>query len=434
MKYCRTCGEPPGDQNQLSEDLQEYSDIFYNLTSIRLTPEEDPNGQRICKNCHSKLLEYNDFRSTCIQVHHRLTNIKKELQPEKTQNEELAEQHPFAEILKTELIENNAEVDKCDEPAEVNESVDSDHETYICEMVSASSSTSEEKSDSEDEKPRTRTKNSKHQPKSKITVYSCNLCDKKFHTEIRYQGHLRVHQGLKPALCTYCGKDFMEYRNLKLHIAQKHSSEKVKYPCDFAGCGLAFTTKRGMVVHKRRHDPNYVLQKTKQRCVCDQCGKSFFDSATLKVHSYTHTGNMPFECKICNKRMPTAQKLKEHTMRHEGIKNHVCPHCGLKKTTRYELKVHMNTHTGEKQYPCRFCAQSFNSVGNMSRHVKIVHCGVKAFSCTYCDRSFGKAETLKHHVMTHTGEKPHECSVCGKRFIQSVALQTHMKTHWKHQQ
>lgn len=46
----------------------------------------------------------------------------------------------------------------------------------------------------------------------------------------------------------------------------------------------------------------------------------------------------------------------------------------------------------------------FKIIGNMSRHVKIVHCGIKAYNCTFCERSFGKAETLKHHIMTHTGE------------------------------
>lgn len=114
---------------------------------------------------------------------------------------------------------------------------------------------------------------------------------------------------------------------------------------------------------------------------------------------------MPFHCQLCPRKYVTKHKLKEHMMRHEGIKNHVCPVCGLKKTTLNELKVHLNYHTREKLYPCKICPSVFTSVGNMSRHYKIVHCGIKAYACTHCDRSFGKSETLKHHVMTHTGER-----------------------------
>lgn len=188
--------------------------------------------------------------------------------------------------------------------------------------------------------------------------------------------------------------------------------------------------------------------------VCEHCGKSFKSNAALKKHWYTHLPNlMPFKCKICPKKYPTKHKLKEHTMRHDGIKNYVCPLCGLRKTTGHELKVHMNYHTKEKQFPCDFCPSVFSNIGNKTRHVKIVHCGVKEFKCTHCDKSFGKAETLKHHVMTHTGklsithysanhnddnfiyffssvgEKPLSCTICAKRFIQPIALKTHMKTH-----
>lgn len=138
-------------------------------------------------------------------------------------------------------------------------------------------------------------------------------------------------------------------------------------------------------------------------------------------------------------------------MRHEGIKNHVCPVCGLRKTTPHELKVHLNYHTREKLYPCDQCELVFTSIGecsflspfwkshlhsidhqgNLSRHIKIVHSRIKDFACQICDRSFGKADTLKHHIMTHTGERPHRCAICGKRFIQRIALRTHMGIHQK---
>lgn len=433
---CRACGEFPDGTNQLSEHLQKYSDIYFNLTSIKLPPEEDPDRQRICEGCHLKLLEYNRFRTVCLQVHYKLSVIKTEIEPDQGDSVDL-ECKPNVDALKVEQLDfSDQELGEDDGQIAGKEEDDSDDGNSF----QADSST-ESESESEDERPiaSRRRKYKKRQmvkvktDDDKDVVYPCTECNKKFRSEARFQGHLRMHEGLKPALCTICGKSFAKYNSLKLHINQKHSENKIKYPCDYPGCELVYSTKQTMQQHKKKHDPNYVVPEQK-RSVCDQCGKTFSTTGALKKHSYIHTGDMPFQCTVCNKKLPTAHKLKEHTMRHEGVKNHVCPYCGMKKTTRHELKVHMNYHTREKQFTCHVCAQVFSNIGNMSRHIRIVHCGIKKYSCTYCERSFGKAETLKHHVMIHTGEKPHECKICGRRFIQSVALQTHMKTHRKHQQ
>ncbi|XP_055622601.1 gastrula zinc finger protein XlCGF57.1-like [Toxorhynchites rutilus septentrionalis] len=419
MERCRACGEPPGEHNQLSENLQKYSDIFYNLTSIQLTTEEDPNHQRICASCHCKLLEYNSFRSTCLQVHYKLTEIKKENLPEKNEGVTLVE------ALKVELLEINAEIDTNDKPIQDKEKAESDHDFYAVELESEPV----EDSVSDCEKPKKKTRIPKNKDRIKEKPYGCNLCDKKFRDEIRLQGHLRVHQGLKPALCTYCGKDFSKYNHLKVHITQKHSNAKMRFPCDFSGCEMVYATKQGMINHKKRHDPNFVPPEPK-RSVCDQCGKTFSTKGSLKAHSYIHTGIRPFQCTICDKRFPDIHKLNEHIMRHEGIKNHVCSYCGQKKTTLKELKVHMNYHTREKQqFACDICAQTFSNIANRTRHIEVVHYGVKAFSCSFCDLSFSKSYNMKRHVMTHHKEKTHECELCGKSFIELVSLQIHTKTH-----
>ncbi|XP_055533780.1 zinc finger and BTB domain-containing protein 17-like [Wyeomyia smithii] len=435
MEVCRTCGELPADQHQLGQSLQNFSDIYFNLTSIKILPEENPDRLKICDDCHTKLLEYNRFRTICLQVHYKLSVVKEEKESDQL-NTETCE--PIIETLKVESVELSEAVSlpADDFEDDVIETVEEEQDPQFSSPSENDGSNSEHsdavKSTKRKKKIKTK-KSTKNPARNKEPLIECKLCDKKFRSETRFQGHMRTHQGLKPALCTYCNKDFQKYISLKFHIRQKHSDEQIKFPCDFPGCELVYSSKQSMTKHRKRHDPNFVMPEPKHS-VCDQCGKTFSTTGALKKHSYIHTGDMPFECSLCKKRLPTAHKLKEHTMRHEGIKNHVCPYCGQKKTTRHELKVHMNYHTREKQFTCHVCAQVFSNIGNMSRHIKIVHCGIKAYPCTYCDRSFGKAETLKHHVMTHTGEKPHECKVCGKRFIQQVALQTHMKTHRKHGQ
>ncbi|XP_055595426.1 zinc finger protein 501-like [Uranotaenia lowii] len=434
MEMCRACGEFPNTNDTVMQNLQRFSVIFYNLTSIKLRPEEDPKRQQICGGCYGKLMDYNHFRDVCLQVHSKLMNVK--LEPEEVHENEQKDYETFVEELKVEPIATIGKYEPSEDLARSQSVKDdqSDPDVLVDEL-----STSENDSSAEDKETKKKAigRKRKHrkgeikvEPNKPQITYECDTCKRVFRSEMRYQGHMRTHQGLKPAVCNYCGKDFMKYNNLQRHISSKHLDRNTRYPCDFPDCELTYSTKQAMMNHRKRHDPNFVHPEQK-RSVCDQCGKTFSTSGALKKHSYIHTGDMPFQCSVCNKKLPTAHKLKEHTMRHEGIKNHVCPYCGQKKTTRHELKVHMNYHTREKQFTCHVCAQVFSNIGNMSRHIKIVHCGIKAFPCTFCDRSFGKAETLKHHIMIHTGEKPHECKTCGRRFIQLVALQTHSKTHHK---
>lgn len=235
----------------------------------------------------------------------------------------------------------------------------------------------------------------------------------------------------QPAVCGECGKEFRLWHRLDAHVLSVHKNEAIRFYCDIEGCDKSYTMKQGLVSHKKMVHSDKPPPDKPSKFMCEECGKAFKASATLKKHSYSHTGIRPFSCTICPNKYLSKQRLQEHMMRHEGIKNHVCAVCGMKKTTAHELRTHMNYHTRELKYPCSICHQIFYSIGNRTRHHRIVHCGIRAYSCPHCNQSFGKSETLKHHIMTHTGEKPHQCEQCKKRFIQKTALQKHMKTHTK---
>ena len=48
------------------------------------------------------------------------------------------------------------------------------------------------------------------------------------------------------------------------------------------------------------------------RYKCEECGKGFITPSKLQRHSYSHTGQRPFQCTICVKSFSQAANLKTH--------------------------------------------------------------------------------------------------------------------------
>ncbi|XP_049290960.1 gastrula zinc finger protein XlCGF57.1-like [Anopheles funestus] len=420
-----------------TKKLVDVSLIFYRLTSLQVSKLDDIHLLNICNECNQKLLDFDNFRTLCLAAYDKFTQDRKETLQECTDNrEELKDETDCEEEIDYDTLADNEPLLEKEQVVEIitvnnitleSESVGNDDSDVVkVENYEAADQTVLMINDTKNE---TEGDSKEQQPVSKRSELKCNLCDQKFRSQNRLDGHLREHQGLKPALCKICGKDFADWKNLKRHNIDKHLKlNQGLFKCDFEGCSLSYSTGKGLNAHKKKHDPKYVKPVAK-KCICETCGNTFSSKGALKKHSYIHTGGMPFHCEQCNKSYPTSYKLKVHMMRHQGIKNYECSYCGLKKTTADELKLHMNYHTKEKVLSCNFCGQKFLTAGNLTRHIKLVHRGIKEFKCTHCERSFGKAETLKNHIMTHTGEKPYKCSICSKQFIQSYAFQIHAKTH-----
>uniref|UniRef100_A0A1B0DQE7 Uncharacterized protein n=1 Tax=Phlebotomus papatasi TaxID=29031 RepID=A0A1B0DQE7_PHLPP len=416
-------------------------DIFQETTSLDIH-ENDGLPRVLCSNCYGRLLEAYNFRKMCSAAALHFQQIlsmdipeEKYIPPEdfsdplihtKPDPDDIEASGSYPEMK---YFYNNV----FDEPLLEQKPLellkkDPDDDNLLSVQITKKVTKRREKT------PGSQKQKKQGLSKKEKQKLECSLCNSKFRQKVRLEMHMRQkHLGLKACQCKICGKA-LSRSSLNGHMATQHGENR-RFPCPDPKCKNQYDTEEGLNCHvKKWHDPENPRKRKKPTLkvlVCEVCGKECKTSRGLREHSYCHGVTRPFGCNACPKRFRTRIQLKVHMMRHEGIKNFECTVCGLRKVTAYELRVHMNTHTREIIYSCEFCSHTTIKQSSMKHHIKVVHQGVKDFHCPHCERSFGKAENLKHHVMTHTGEKPHACKECGKRFIQQTALKTHMKTHLK---
>lgn len=115
-------------------------------------------------------------------------------------------------------------------------------------------------------------------------------------------------------VCSYCGRGFNQFYNLKEHM-NRHTG----------------------------HRPY----------VCPICFKSFGRKTNLVSHTRVHTGEKPFKCSgfpPCEKAYMFEIDLKRHKFTSHGVytKKHICPipTCSKVFPENKFLKKHLESHTG----------------------------------------------------------------------------------------
>ncbi|XP_062874870.1 zinc finger protein 239 isoform X2 [Trichomycterus rosablanca] len=141
------------------------------------------------------------------------------------------------------------------------------------------------------------------------------------------------------------------------------------------------------------------------------------ENASEDIH-----GQMLYKCIQCKKSFEELEKLQVHQQAHK--RTFSCNWCGRGFYQSADLRRHMRTHTGERPYLCTWCSKSFSQRSNLRRHVRI-HTGERPYQCALCDHSFNDSHTLKKHQRKHH-EQRYSCSLCNQSFIMSRSLQLHM--------
>ncbi|KAH3826851.1 uncharacterized protein LOC127881360 [Dreissena polymorpha] len=104
-----------------------------------------------------------------------------------------------------------------------------------------------------------------------------------------------------------------------------------------------------------------------------------------------------------------------------------CNLCGKWFIGEQSINAHVATH--KKAYKCKECCASFNWLGNLREHIKVVHRKLRPFHCGVCAKSFSKKYHLQQHMIIHAGDTPYRCRICRKSFSFSVHLKRHSLQH-----
>ena len=145
--------------------------------------------------------------------------------------------------------------------------------------------------------------------------FQCSKCGKTYSSTNALARHEKRHEGFgfKCGQCNFVCQFRYELRD---HL-KKHTDTQ-KWPCERGGCGLQFSTKRGMRQHMQVHSDN--------KFPCTYCPKVFETPGYLRQHTYYHTGGFPCYC---------GHKAKNPTAR--NIHQKQCDSCKEKKNVKVLL-------------------------------------------------------------------------------------------------
>ncbi|XP_035137814.1 zinc finger protein with KRAB and SCAN domains 5 isoform X3 [Callithrix jacchus] len=282
--------------------------------------------------------------------------------------------------------------------------------------------------------------------------YKCQVCGKAFRVSSHLVQHHSVHSGERPYGCNECGKNFGRHSHLIEHL-KRHFREKSQRCSDKRSKNAKLSVKKKISEFSEADmelsgkTPRNISQGQDFGEGCELQGKldrkqgipmkeilgqpsskRMNCSEVSYVHKKSSTGERPHKCNECGKSFIQSAHLIQHQRIHTGEKPFRCEECGKSYNQRVHLTQHQRVHTGEKPYTCPLCGKAFRVRSHLVQH-QSVHSGERPFKCNECGKGFGRRSHLAGHLRLHSREKSHQCRECGEIFFQYVSLIEHQVLH-----
>lgn len=276
---------------------------------------------------------------------------------------------------------------------------------------------------------------------------SCTGCDRRF-TNIRcYKNHsLRCHQSETGVSCPVCGKAFITWTYLSLHLSKSRTkvcqlcSETVlqdqlkahmiahgvtAFDCDV--CGKSFHSKGKLYTHSKIH--------VKRPLTCVQCKGTFNNQTALLSHELVHRIR---KCLKCRRQFDSKNCYLYHVKNCNYIpapgsgpqaKDYVCSYCAVSFHNRQQIKAHIDKfHLRSQQlHKCHVCGKKeYKNLGHLKEHL-MSHDESPRFTCHVCGLKLRSRRGYQKHLLLHSGQKPYQCELCGGRYVTPAQLKYHKR-------
>ena len=259
------------------------------------------------------------------------------------------------------------------------------------------------------------------------TLQTCQICQRKFLTSVRYEKHLFSHY-LEPLASKVVSND-TEGITDEPHIV------------DIADGEIFNETFKAMLINIQYDgvdsQPNHISPNPKQLFTCKFCQMEFVRMPLLKEHLKDHgvTITPLFSCKLCkqifysnielenHKKMHSIQKismdsngktnsstaLNEDSSQSETTRmsNSIKSSVKNLQQTKKEMSPKQNSHIDKQRVgQCHLCQKSFSNEVARLRHLGVTH--------------------FRNEVKQYFGEKKGECGLCKKVYGRPCSLIRHI--------
>jgi KRAB domain-containing zinc finger protein len=330
----------------------------------------------------------------------------------------------------------------------------------------------------------------KKHPNSHKTLYKCDYIaclhlyfnseeEKNTHRE---EQHSSNRYGKKVELCIYCGKVFMNSKNLGGHMAHAHKNIVVR--CNYLSCSEYLKSEADRQQHleeKHQFDQNkkyciycdkwvthQYLETHVSRChknvaikcnypvncftyfrsesdrddhiksvhlqvnvdrnvVCKFCGTTCSKEKSLALHIRKQHKHI-IKCNFSNRcgeyfetRGEYEKHFQENHLEKEKSKKILCPKCSYKTDKNHYLVQHFELMHGKERIKCPQCPASnrlYKSEQALQRHLHMIH--AEKIVCPHCKQSV-KKRYLPPHLKSET------CLICKNNFPCRIKMEEHKK-------
>nr|XP_020480995.1 zinc finger protein 271-like isoform X1 [Monopterus albus]XP_020480997.1 zinc finger protein 271-like isoform X1 [Monopterus albus]XP_020480998.1 zinc finger protein 271-like isoform X1 [Monopterus albus]XP_020480999.1 zinc finger protein 271-like isoform X1 [Monopterus albus]XP_020481000.1 zinc finger protein 271-like isoform X1 [Monopterus albus] len=309
---------------------------------------------------------------------------------------------------------------------------------------------------------------------AETSQFNCSGCSKSFTNEASLKKHkVRVHERLRPYVCTVCQKCFGQYndltRHLRCHQKEDKRKEKINLPEDpdimpfsCAECSLTFSSVDTLQQHitehhtedtvpsddddDQSHDPTFIPQRSVTKT--DETVEELPSQrpqrlgARSKISAITKLIAPKRRADICKKPLtspdqtqPSCTEPETPAVRNGKLTKYKwfsCNRCKRTYGNPNDLKAHK---CALRQHKCGQCAATFNKSAFLKRHEQMVHINAKSYSCDRCDKAFTTSGKLKQHQKSNVCMKYHctselfPCTHCQFSFTMKSYLNKHIKRH-----